>query len=284
MVVVLDGAAAAQPAPSPAPPVPDADVDDEEPAIVDIDEPEPPADVSERAVELYQEGRAFAGESDWAQACARFQDSYALMPAMETNLRIADCLYQQGYLWRAWQIFDNAKIEADTGRRRVARMRAAEIEAELAVVTVTQEDSGQELFVTIDGRETGPGPIRELVDPGRVRIVAIGADGARYVTRVTAMRGKEVTVEIPALSQIVERKDPRWLAVSRVLVVAGAATFVIGTPLAGDHGDVAMLGGLAMAAIGGIVYARAPTQQIKEVFVAPAINRGSGGLVLSGSF
>ena len=72
------------------------------------DEPDHARAAASHAAALFEEGRALGKAGQWAEACDRFAESLELVPAVGTQLNLADCLEREGKLRRAWQLFDGA--------------------------------------------------------------------------------------------------------------------------------------------------------------------------------
>lgn len=91
-----------------------------------------------RAAEIFQHGRELAKAGQLDEACALFDQSYALDPALGTALNLADCLEQQGHLRRAWALFDAVARSSPSvaSRAKLARQRADALLPRLPPVTV----------------------------------------------------------------------------------------------------------------------------------------------------
>ena len=99
-------------------------------------QPEPSDEA--RAAVIFQHGRELAKAGQIDEACAVFEDSYALDPALGTALNLADCLEQQGHLRRAWELFDVVARRSSNlaSRARLARQRADALLPRLPPATV----------------------------------------------------------------------------------------------------------------------------------------------------
>ena len=153
-------------------------------------------DAKQRGAKLFEEGRAAARAGNYAEACARFEQSNQLDPADGTELNLGDCHEHLGQLAEAWRHFERAATafeRAHDDRAKFARDRAAALALKLGQVRIEHADG---LKVTIAGRTEPPAAeITEHVDPGSVEI-RIGAD----VRHVSVAAGATTTIELrPAL-------------------------------------------------------------------------------------
>lgn len=148
----------------------------------------------DRAAALFEEGRTFSQQGDYANACDRFEKSYALDSGAGTELNLGDCHEHLGHLAEAWRRFDDAAKRFETAhddRLKFARERRDAVEKKVGIVVVKLADPA--VKVTINGREQTPSTeIREHVDPGSVEI---HAGPATRTVQVAA--GATVVVDIP---------------------------------------------------------------------------------------
>src|SRR5690606_2054720 len=88
-----------------------------------------PADSVAAAEQLFAEGRALLARGQLEAACARFEASLALDPAVGTLLNLALCFEERGMLASAWARYreaaDRAARERMKQHERVAVQRAA---------------------------------------------------------------------------------------------------------------------------------------------------------------
>ncbi len=174
-------------------------------SIIVLCAPRAAAQGNRDAARLFQEGRAFADQGKYEEACDRYTKSYELERAAGTMLNLGDCAEREGQLGRAWQMYDAAAREYEktgrTGGARFARERADALAPRLARVVVRlAEPRADGLTVRIGGRAVPPeARIVERVDPGAVPI-EVGAPGREpFATTANAAAGAEVVVEVPAL-------------------------------------------------------------------------------------
>jgi len=153
---------------------------------------------------LFEEGRALAKDGKYAEACAKFEKSLELDPAIGTQLNYADCHEKLNHVAQAWRLFDSAadaeKI-TNPERAKFSRSRADSLLAKLGVVVLKLATPDAPMIaVSIGGRTVKPAPvIKEIVDPGDVvvNVTAQNVKPFQKTEKITA--GKTVTIEVPAL-------------------------------------------------------------------------------------
>lgn len=158
---------------------------------------------SSEAANLFEQGRALAKAGKHEQACAKFEKSLALDPAIGTQLNYADCHEKLGRYADAWRIFDSAAdAERMTNpvRAKFARERADALLPKVGIVVIEVETpASPQLAIAIGGRSVkAAAVIREIVDPGSVEITANASSGEPFEATETVAAGKTVTISIPA--------------------------------------------------------------------------------------
>jgi hypothetical protein len=284
------------------------------------DEPDHARAAASRAAALFEEGRALGKAGQWGEACQRFAESHELVPAVGTQLNLADCLEREGKLRRAWQLFDEAAAESERAgpelRTKFARERADALEQRLGLVVVklaAPDTAG--LTVAVDGRTVKPAArIREMVEPGAVDVVVSAPERAPFRRTVRAKRGEKATVAVPPLAAAGAGGRERrrgWVYTAGTFALAGVGLFTYGVLETGyaldaynatspsctrqqcfDDFDVAGqrmsravgagLVGLSLVATGIVIYAVAPRRS--RVTVAPAASAGGAGIGVAGRF
>jgi tetratricopeptide (TPR) repeat protein len=265
---------------------------------------------------LFEDGRALAEQGKYAEACDRFERSYALDAAAGTELNIGDCQEHLGHLAEAWRRFADAAARFEIARDErtaFARSRRDALAPRLGSVIVKLADPS--VNVTIDGRAQPPGTqLNERVDPGDVVI------RAGDITRnAEVAAGATVVVDLLPHAQPGDARRRRIVIASVVGgagVVTGAVALGLALKARSDYdnelsnGDCTKLGGASMCnatgvqrqrdairlaqvgtglAIGGIgailagavIYMTAPSS---SVVIAPTASTDGAGLVVVGSF
>jgi tetratricopeptide (TPR) repeat protein len=172
-------------------------------AVVSIARAEPGHE--DEASTIFQRGRELVKLGRHDEACALFEQSYALEPALGTAVNLADCLERQGQLRRAWELFDRVARDSQNvqSRARLARDRADALLARLATVIVTLRDpTAPGLAVRLAGRPVAPASeIRELVEPRDLDLVVTVPGQPAFTATLHAVAGALATVEVPAFAR-----------------------------------------------------------------------------------
>lgn len=136
-----------------------------------------PADGA-RAEQLFRQGRSLLQEGRVKDACAAFEESGRLDPALGTLLNLAECEVQLGRPARAYARFQEvlawSRRVRHTAREQVALTRLAELKPRVALVVV---DAGPEALVEVDGQSLAAGT-QVPFEPGphEVRVVEAGRE------------------------------------------------------------------------------------------------------------
>ncbi|MFT3693678.1 MAG: hypothetical protein QM831_11095 [Kofleriaceae bacterium] len=140
--------------------------------IVAAQEADPPGQTP--GAKLFEEGRDLAKANKFAEACAKFEQSYALDNGVGTELNLADCHEHLGHMALAYRLFDEAaqRLANEPARAKFAHDRAMALTAKLATVVVNlAEPELPGLSVTIGGRAVkARSVITEKSDPGAIAV------------------------------------------------------------------------------------------------------------------
>lgn len=150
------------------------------------------------ATALFEQGRTLSQQGKFAEACARFEQSFALDPAPGTELNLGDCHEHLGKVAEAWRDFDAAAARFEAvhdDRAKYARQRRDAVEKHTGVVIVTGIADGA--AVTIAGRSVA-GELRARVDPGDVEIRAGDVTRHAHVGEGDTVSVDFATVPAPA--------------------------------------------------------------------------------------
>lgn len=172
---------------------------------------QPTPDQTAQAKALFEDGRKDAAAGKYQEACDTFSKSYALDPAVGTELNLGDCQEKLGHIAVAWHLFDDAaKRDTDADRIKYARGRAATLAPKLAAVIIKLPDPAiVGLTVKVAGNPVPPAAeITTMVDPGDVP-VEVSAPGRAAETRTTtANAGQTVTVDFGAAAVAPHHEEP----------------------------------------------------------------------------
>jgi hypothetical protein len=198
---------------------------------------QPTPDQAAQAKQLFEDGRKQAQAGKYQDACDTFSKSYALDPAVGTELNLGDCQEKLGHLAVAWHLFDDAaKRDNDVDRIKYAKGRAATLAPRLAAVIVKLPDpSIVGLVLKVEGNPVAPAAeVTAMVDPGD-QIVEIEAPGRPTQTRpIHANAGQTVTIDFgaqaavtheerPVAPEKAERRHSRVVTGEAIVGVGGAA-------------------------------------------------------------
>jgi serine/threonine-protein kinase len=210
---------------------------------------------------LFQDAMKLIADKRDAEGCPKLEESQRLDPAMGTQFRLAECYEATGRTASAWanylEVADTARNAGQTERERVARDRAASVEAKLSrltVVVATPDLPGLE--VRRDGVILGAAQwgLAVPVDPATYDVTA-SAPGKRAWSGSATVTGDRASAAlyVPALQDapmvlapelrapspspmeslptapVVEKPRTRWGALRATgLVVAGAGVVGLG--------------------------------------------------------
>jgi hypothetical protein len=161
------------------------------------------------AEKLFLQGRELLKQGHVDEACARFEASHELDPALGTLLNLALCREEQGKVATAWTLYRDAALQAalegQARREEVARERARALEANLPrlIIDVAQVSQISGLSVERDGTVVDAALFGKVVyvDPGRHRVVARAPGYEEWIIARLIETGEQVTVAIPLLER-----------------------------------------------------------------------------------
>ena len=165
---------------------------------------------SAAAQALFEEGRRLMNDGDYARACPKLKESYAIDPALGALLNLATCYERAGKTASAWAAFKDAVGLAttadDSARADLARRHIEALEPRLTRLQITLAPDAEVagLRVTHDGTELSLASVGTPlpVDPGRSEIVAEAPGRRRWSTTVEATEdAKTYEIVIPMLAE-----------------------------------------------------------------------------------
>ena len=168
------------------------------------------------AEQLFNEARTLMTKKKYSDACPKFEASLKLDPALGTRLNLANCYEENGQLASAWGMYreaeDLAQKTNEPKRVKFARDRAKALEPRLPrlVIKAPAEDAVPGLTVVRDGTAIDRAVFDTAiyVDPGERTIEASAPGFKPFSTKVVAVEGKKLTVEIPALEREPRKIEP----------------------------------------------------------------------------
>jgi hypothetical protein len=201
----------------------------------------PPAEPTAGS-KLFEEGRDLAKAGKFAEACAKFEQSYALDNGVGTELNLADCHEHLGQFAQAWRYFDEASHRSNdnAARAKFAHDRAEALSTKLATAVINFADPNVVgISVTIAGRAVKPnGVITERVDPGEIAVHVATPSKVLFDATKSAAAGATVIFDVPAATVEERREDEpvtdrrhKRLLVSYTIGGIGVAGLVTGIVL-----------------------------------------------------
>jgi hypothetical protein len=161
---------------------------------------------------LFRKGKRLLAEGKIADACAAFDASQKLDPAVSTLLNQANCREKNNQLATAWGLFLDAERETrgatdDAGRQlhQVAADHAAKLEPRLSSLTISVSDANHVdgLEVKRDNETIDPAAWNQPLpmDGGTYTIHARAPGVPEFTSKITIANEKDQkTVEIPKLA------------------------------------------------------------------------------------
>jgi hypothetical protein len=173
---------------------------------------------SAKADALFKKGKKLLGEQKFAEACAAFEASNDLDPAIGTLLNLALCFEGWGKLATAHRTYLDAEAMAamkGDARAAAARQRADALAPRIPrlVFAGVPDPAPADLAVTLDGEPVGPEALRTGVptDPGPHTVGYVVAGEAKTVeVDLAEAEAREVVIELPAPP--VAEPDPEPIA------------------------------------------------------------------------
>ena len=157
---------------------------------------------------LFDEGLALMKSGDDDKACEKFEQSQSIEPGVGTLLYLGECYARTNRTASAWATFrEAASLAEESGqdeRSTLARRRAAELERNLAYLTVGVSSdvrkipglsvlrAGDEIALELLGVELP-------VDPGRTRIEAKAPGYEPFRSEIAVPAGGHRRIDVPPL-------------------------------------------------------------------------------------
>ena len=156
---------------------------------------------------LFVEGRRLVTEGQYAEGCAKLEQSQRLDPAPGTQINLADCFEKSGKLASAWFAFQEASAAAQRRGRaewaQQARERAHLLEPRVPRLTVVVDEPITGLEVRRGGAllESSALGSPVPVDPGTYEVAAAAPHRRAWSTRVAVSASAQVELHIPELTE-----------------------------------------------------------------------------------
>ncbi len=164
------------------------------------------ADNKSKADDLFKRAKKLLAEHKYAEACAKFEESYQLDPGIGGELNVGKCYEEWGKLGHAYHAYveaeRQAKAASDPREGKIHDLVAAiEPQVPRLVIHVPAGVDQAALSVSIDGQPVPSGDLAkpQLVDPGPKQVeYASGSVKKQKLVPVERGGASEVTLELPA--------------------------------------------------------------------------------------
>lgn len=162
-----------------------------------------------QAQSLFDQGQELLSAGKFAEACAAFQASHKLDPAVTTLLNLADCRAQNGQLATAWGHFLEAERMANTSANKklatIAARHAARLKPRLSkliiVVPADHQVPGLLLLRGDEAIDSATWNHALPVDGGPYQLTAKAPGRQPWTTTIQIKPERDVqTIEIPSFS------------------------------------------------------------------------------------
>lgn len=180
---------------------------------------------------LFTEGRELMEKKQYAEACAKFQKSSDIAPAVGTLLNLGECYEKVGKMASAWSRYkaaENLAVKTKDKRSKGAAERARAIEKKVSRLTVNVAEAAnvEGLKITSDDVELKPAlwGTAAPIDAGAHVIRATAPGKADWKTGVQIAEGAASTVNVPGLASVKEGGAPSAPAAPPPSTSQGAKT------------------------------------------------------------
>lgn len=199
----------------------------------------------DRAEKLFEDGRRYLVQKEFALACTAFEQSQAADPAIGTQLNIALCYESWGKTasaYRAYLESEKLAIARRDERAAGARMKVDELAPKVPHLTFTiPDDVDPSTVFLLDGKEIDAAKLKDdlLVDAGKHTVDARVPGKTGKVTEVDIQDGerKNITLDVPKPELVtIVTTAPR----NQVKFYGGVGAIGVGTVLVGASAFVAL--------------------------------------------
>lgn len=150
---------------------------------------------------LFESGHEAMSQGDYDTACARFEESNRLDPAVGSLLNLAACEEKRGRLATAWQLFKRVMNELPAGDDRypIAQRRASDLRPRVPRLTLELERNAPKQTTVhygkvILGQASFHVPLP--FDPGEHTLYVVAPDRDRRAYQVTLREGEQKVLSV----------------------------------------------------------------------------------------
>ena len=230
---------------------------------------------------LYVAGKKLMAESNYGEACKKFEESQRLDAGVGTLMYLSDCYEKSGRTASAWATWREAAAAARTAgqadRETTARERAAALESKLSTLSIVVPNANrpQGLEIKRDGTVLSEAvwSIVSPIDPG-IHVVEATAPGKKPWRAEVNVRkhGAKASVTIPMLEDAAagapvaappgaRQPAPTTPPASSAAQPAASDTGIAPPPSSAQKTWGFVIGGLGLAGIGAGTFFALNTQQ-----------------------
>ncbi len=167
----------------------------------------PAVEPSKEAARLFDKGRAAFKAGRYPEACPAFEQSFALEPALGTQLNLGACLEKQGKFGSAFAHYTQAAAwavkKADPEREAYARKAAGTVKPKVSWLAIS---ASEDLDVRVDSQlvHVTPTELMTPIDPGLHALTAEKAGYEKWAANIEVVApGSIVTQKVPQLKPVV---------------------------------------------------------------------------------
>lgn len=208
---------------------------------------------ADEAAAAFKRGRESMAKGRLADACAAFDESHRLDPALGALLNLAECTYKLEQHARAWTVYGEvlawANRTGNQARASVAQERLSALRPKVALVVV---DSPTTDGVFIDRVKVVPGQTLAL-DPG-AHVVEFKRAGTDTETRtITVTGGETLTLSRAAKEDAPRRVEPAPVKEPLLIPSPAPAPVTVTAAPAPPPATTSRAGPLSLLIAGGVV-------------------------------
>jgi tetratricopeptide (TPR) repeat protein len=209
---------------------------------------ETPAEKKQRADKLFDDGRRYLQNKEYALACTAFEQSQEADPAIGTQLNIALCYEDWGHFAAAYAAFQQAAKDADLkhdNRGKVAQKKIAEIAPKVPYLTLeVPPGSDASAVFLMDGKELDrsafSGEFAIEVGPHEIEVRVPGQPAKTTKVDMGVGEHKHVAIDVPKIPVVTQEpvviapppRNPRRLYGGIACIGAGAIAIGVGSYVA----------------------------------------------------
>jgi tetratricopeptide (TPR) repeat protein len=168
---------------------------------------------STQADQLFYKGRSLMTAGKVAEACAAFEQSQKLDPAVSTLINLAACREKLGQLASAWRLLRVAELQTQAANddvtaqlRKIVLERVGKLEPRVPKLTirVPDQDRSNRLEILLNGERIANERWNRaiLIDGGAYTIIARVPGGIEWWVSVTLAPWLDAqTVDVPSLEE-----------------------------------------------------------------------------------